>query len=291
MSRNCFWGVDIGGTTAVVGHLDHEGAFRMAEVLETGPCRSPSAVISSVSRVIRRFDPSPRAVGVGIAGLVDRRRGFLSFSPNLPLWNGTSLSSPLSRLLGGTPVLVDNDCNAFAIGALHKKLIPEKGLWLFITLGTGIGGTIINDGGILYGTGTSGEFGHMTIREGGRKCACGLRGCWERYAAREALISFYDRRTEPRTIASKARRGEEKAQGAFHEYGTWLGRGMANLAKCMAPDGFFLGGGLSSCYTLFQKAARDEFTDRCPNPWNVSPLEDSTTAGAYGAAAMAFERC
>ncbi len=291
MSRNSFWGVDIGGTTAVIGHLDHDGSFRMAETLDTGPCRQPSAVLASVSRVIRRFDPSPRAVGVGIAGLVDFRRGHLSFSPNLPLWNDTPVASSLSRLLGGAPVFVDNDCNAFAIGALRKGLIPETGLWLFITLGTGIGGTIIHEGRILYGTGTAGEFGHMTMREGGRKCSCGLRGCWERYAAREALISFYDRRTDPRIIAKRARKGEDRAIMAFREYGIWLGRGMANLAKCLAPDGFFLGGGLSTCHLLFQKAARDEFNNRCPNQWNVSPLEDSTTAGAYGAAAMAAGKC
>ena len=291
MSSNSFWGVDIGGSTAVIGHLDRENAFRVAEVLETGPCRQPSSVLSSISAVIKRFDPSPGAVGVGMAGLVDVKRGFLSFSPNLPLWNGTPIASSLSRLLGGAQVFVDNDCNAFSIGALHRGVIPVKGLWLFITLGTGIGGTVISEGRILYGTGTSGEFGHMTLREGGRKCTCGLRGCWERYAAVEALVSYYDGRTEPRVIAGKARKGDEKAKAAFTEYGVWLGRGMANLAKCLAPEGFFLGGGLSTCYTLFQRPARREFESRCPNPWNVSALEDSSTAGAYGAAAMAAEKC
>lgn len=100
MSSNSFWGVDIGGSTAVIGHLDRENAFRVAEVLETGPCRQPSSVLSSISAVIKRFDPSPGAVGVGMAGLVDVKRGFLSFSPNLPLWNGTPIASSLSRLLG-----------------------------------------------------------------------------------------------------------------------------------------------------------------------------------------------
>lgn len=291
MSSSCFWGVDIGGSTAVIGRLDRSGSFRLAEVLQTGPCRKPSQVLSSVATVIRRDDPSPEAVGVGIAGLVDVKRGFLSFSPNLPLWNGKRITASLSRLMGGTPVFLDNDCNAFAIGALHKGIIPGTGLWLLITLGTGIGGTVISCGKIIYGTGTAGEFGHMTIREGGRKCTCGLRGCWERYAAREALISFYDGRTEPKVIACKAGKGDEKALGAFTEFGVWLGRGMANLAKCLAPDGFFLGGGLSSCFPHFQRAAKREFEARCPNQWTVSALEDSSTAGAYGAAAMAAGKC
>lgn len=291
MSSNCFWGVDIGGSTAIVGHMDRDGAFGMAEVLETGPCRQPAAVLASISTVITRSDPSPAAVGVGIAGLVDAGRGFLSFSPNLPLWSGTPIASSLSRMMGGTQVFVDNDCNAFAIGALHKAVIPASGLWLFITLGTGIGGSVISGGKLIYGTGTAGEFGHMTIREGGKKCTCGLRGCWERYAARDALMSYYDGRTEPKGIAARARKGDEKALAAFSEYGVWLGRGMANLAKCLAPDGFFLAGGLCTCYQLFQKQARREFESRCPNAWKVSVLPDSSTAGAFGAAAMAAGKC
>jgi glucokinase len=271
--------------------MDRDGSFSLADVLDTGPCRQPSEVMGSVAEVIRRFDPRPSAVGVGIAGLVDPGRGFLSFSPNLPLWNGTHVSALLSRLLGGVPVFVDNDCNAFAIGGLHRGIIPDAGLWLFITLGTGIGGTIISDGRLIYGTGTAGEFGHMTIREGGRMCTCGLRGCWERYAAREALMSYYDGRTEPRMIARKARKGDEKALAAFSEYGKWLGKGMSNLAKCLAPDGFFLGGGLSGCHPLYQRHARREFESRCPNGWNVRVLDDTSTAGAFGAAAMASGRC
>lgn len=291
MSSNCFWGVDIGGSTAIIGHLGRDGSFCMAEVLDTGPCRQPAAVMASIATVIRRFDPSPAAVGVGIAGLVDVKRGFLTFSPNLPLWSGTPIASSLSRLMGGAQVFVDNDCNAFAIGALHKGIIPGTGLWLFITLGTGIGGCVISEGKILYGTGTAGEFGHMTIREGGRKCTCGLRGCWERYAGRDALISFYDGRTEPKSIAAKARKGDEKAIAAFTEYGLWLGRGMANLAKCLAPEGFFLAGGLCTCFHLFHLEAKREFESRCPNPWRVGALPDSSTAGAFGAAAMAAGKC
>lgn len=291
MSSGCFWGVDIGGSTAVIGCLDRRGSFRVAEVLETGPCRQPAQVLSSVADVVRGSDPSPAAVGVGIAGLVDVRRGFLAFSPNLPLWNGTRIAANLSRLMGGTQVFLDNDCNAFAIGALHRGIIPGTGLWLLVTLGTGIGGTVISEGRLVYGTGTAGEFGHMTIREGGRKCTCGLRGCWERYAAREALISYYDGRTEPKVIACRAGKGDGKAVDAFAEFGAWLGRGLANLAKCLAPDGFFLGGGLSSCFPYFQKPARREYESRCPNRWVVSVLEDSSTAGAYGAAAMAAGKC
>jgi len=153
--------------------MDRDGSFRLADVLDTGPCRQPGDVLKSIAEVIRRSDPSPAAVGVGVAGLVDPGRGFLSFSPNLPLWNGTHISTMLSRFLGGAPVFVDNDCNVFAIGGLHRGDIPAEGLWLFITLGTGIGGAIISDGRLTYGTGTAGEFGHKTIREGGRMCTCG----------------------------------------------------------------------------------------------------------------------
>ena len=59
-----------------------------------------------------------------------------------------------------------------------------------VTLGTGVGAGIIQDGKILRGINyAAGELGHMTIRYNGIPCNCGRRGCLEAYASGEALIA------------------------------------------------------------------------------------------------------
>ena len=203
------WGVDIGGTTIVLGRLARDDFLRES-VLDMERDREPSQVLEDVARTVLGHDPTPVTLGVGIAGLVLRDDGILVSSPNLPMWR----DFPVRDYLAGSlrcPVALDNDSNVFAIGAVRTGQIPSEGLWLMVTLGTGIGGTLVNDGRIIYGTGFAGEFGHMTVEASGIDCPCGSRGCWERYAAASALTRYYRTRSgrelPPRDIAGLASGG------------------------------------------------------------------------------------
>ncbi|HPF32352.1 MAG TPA: ROK family protein [Candidatus Sabulitectum sp.] len=292
-SRGCYWGVDVGGSYAKIGRLV-QGGFQLTDSIPTGAGSEPASVLQAAASAIRRWDSEPLGVGLGAAGLIDREGGRIVFSPNLPGWGGCPVASILENMLG-VPVVLDNDCNVFATGALYSGEIPGKGLWLFITLGTGIGGTIISEGSIVYGTGGAGEFGHSTVREGGLPCPCGSVGCWEMYAGARALEWYYRRvsggASSPRGIASLAHGGDPAALEAYREYGRWFGIGLANLANIFAPHGFFIAGGLSAGLRHFGIPARTEFLRRCRHPWSVSMLEDSPEAGAFGAASMARGRC
>ncbi|OPL19434.1 MAG: hypothetical protein AVO35_10475 [Candidatus Aegiribacteria sp. MLS_C] len=290
--RGAFWGVDIGGTTIVIGFL--ENGFRRVATMDMDIRESPERTLERLSEAMEGTGTPAGAVGVGIAGLVDAGRGILVSSPNLPEWRDYNVRERLSLLLR-CPVIVDNDCNVFAIGALSRGLIPGSGLWLMVTLGTGIGGTIILDGRIVYGTGFAGEFGHMTVEAYGRECPCGSRGCWERYAAAGALSRYYsefggEEGTRPVVIAERAAAGDVNASSAFTRFGEWLGIGLANLYHCLNPEGVFLAGGLSGSADLFLPSARKEFSSRCGYEWNVMQLPASSTAGAEGAALMAVRR-
>ena len=293
-SEGAFWGIDVGGSYTKIGLIADEH-FRMVDTIPTGENCHPGELLGQVSRLILAEDPLPAGVGLGTAGLIDRSAGgVIQFSPNLPLWNGVNAGAILRDLLK-VPVVVDNDCNVFAIGALNSGLIPSEGLWLFITLGTGIGGTIINQGSIVYGTGYSGEFGHATVQEGGIPCPCGSDGCWERYAGKQSLEWYYRRLTgiqaNPREISSLATLGNAQACEAFREYGRWVGIGLASLANCFSPMGFFMGGGLSTAMNHFEPSAKQEYKRRCKHGWNVTLLKNSSVSGAFGAASMASKQC
>lgn len=285
-----FWGVDIGGSTVVIGRLDGDGRFVRTAVLDNTGGGDPGRMLAEVSSAILAEDRSPLGIGVGVAGLVDREAGVLHFSPNLPSWSGLDVAGVLSGI-SGSRVIVDNDCNVFAWGALATGRIPLRGIGLMITIGTGIGGTIIFDGRIAYGTGFAGEFGHMPVEAEGEPCTCGSRGCWEMYAAKSALVRYHLREggrcRDPEGITTLARSGEGAALSACSELGRWLGTGLAGLANCFSPKGFFLAGGLAGSWDLFEAAARREYSSRCRHPWCVSILDSPSDAGAAGAAMMA----
>ncbi len=284
------WGVDIGGTTTILGYLTND-VFKTVSTLQTIPSEGPEKLLTRIWRIISNIDDSPGSIGAGIAGLVDRKNGILIRSPNLSGWVQFPLQKRLIKIFR-CPVTIDNDSNTFAIRAIDSGEISSDGLSLLITLGTGIGGTIIHNGTILYGTGHAGEFGHMTVDVSGETCPCGSRGCWERYAAGEALVRYFKRTendskiADPGEIAKLAEAGNENALKAFDELGEWVGVGLANLSHCLSPSEIFLAGGLVKSFSLFIEHARHEFNRRCPYEWNVSALSSCSDAGAEGAAIM-----
>lgn len=288
------WGIDIGGTTTIIGYLEQDG-FTAAATLQTDPSSGPDSLLDRITGVINRADGPPCSAGIGIAGFVDRSEGVLVSSPNLSGWKDYPIRCNLSTLLN-CPVVIDNDCNAFALQAMEYSIIPDSGLWLMITLGTGIGGTIVHNGTILYGAGYAGEFGHMTVEASGRECPCGSAGCWERYAASEALSGYYGEYSgnsllnSPKEIAQRASKMEYTALRAFNVFGTWLGIGLVNLYHCFSPDGVYLAGGLMGASDFFLKQAESEFHRRCSCKWNVNVLPSSSDAGAEGAAIMGRNR-
>ncbi|MFO8183262.1 MAG: ROK family protein [Candidatus Aegiribacteria sp.] len=287
------WGIDIGGTTIILGYR-RDGQFFRTAVLNTEREQDPHRIMGRVTSAILAIDPVPSTAGVGIAGLVKVDDGILVSSPNLPGWSEFPVGAILSEALN-CPVAVDNDSNAFAVGAVGTSSIPRRGLWLMVTLGTGIGGTIISGGNILYGTGFAGEFGHMSVAAFGESCPCGSKGCWEQYAAAGALVRYYSRSSggrslEPREISELASKGDRDALSAFEEFGTWLGVGMVNLYNCFSPHGVFLAGGLTGASSHFLPRAESEFGERCGHRWTVEILPSSSDAGAEGAAILGDER-
>ncbi|WP_308123775.1 ROK family protein [Modestobacter marinus] len=111
------------------------------------------------------------------------------------------------------------------------------------------------DGELYRGRlGIAAEFGHMVVEPGGRRCGCGERGCWERYASGTALVreaqelasvspAIAGRLLElaggqPEAITGlavteAAQDGDEAALEAFRVVGTWLGHGMASHRACL----------------------------------------------------------
>ena len=126
------------------------------------------------------LDAVPVAIEVGVAGLVDHDSGTVSVAPNLG-WKGIELASMLRDRLGDPDHLVGvaNEANLAAV-AESTPGDPERRDILVVHGEVGIGGGIVADGRLFPGRlGYAGEFGHMVVDRGGRRCGCGRSGCWE----------------------------------------------------------------------------------------------------------------
>jgi glucokinase len=129
------------------------------------------------------------AVGVGAAGVIDRRDGsILAASDSFRDWAGYPLAHDL-RAAFGVPVAVENDVNAFVEGERRFGAMRELDDVLGITLGTGVGGALVLAGELYTGPhGAAGEIGHMP-GFGDRRCSCGRTGHLETLASGRSIVA------------------------------------------------------------------------------------------------------
>ncbi|THA23792.1 ROK family glucokinase [Streptomyces sp. RKND-216] len=308
-------GIDIGGTKVMAGVVDADGQILERVRTETpDKSKSPKVVEDTIAELV--LDLSDRhdvhAVGIGAAGWVDADRSRVLFAPHLA-WRDEPLKDALTSRLA-VPVMVDNDANTAAWGEWRFGAGRGEDHLVMITLGTGIGGAILEDGRVKRGKyGVAGEFGHMQVVPSGHRCPCGNRGCWEQYSSGNALVrearelaaaespvayGILDEvggRVEEITgplITDLARRGDAMCVELLQEIGHWLGIGIANLAAALDPSCFVIGGGVSAADDLLIGPARDAFrrhlTGRGYRPEaRLAKAQLGPEAGMVGAADLA----
>lgn len=215
-------------------------------------------VLTQIKAAINPFMKEASGIGIGIAGIIDSKKGIVKFSPNLPGWNNIKLVDILQKEFK-VRVRVLNDVNAFCLGEWQYGVARGYDNVFLFTLGTGIGGAAICEGKPLFGaTGFAGEFGHSVIKFNGPTCPCGNRGCLERYVGARYIVarairkmkkhrstlSTYERIT-PHVIADEAKRGDTVARETFEETGFYIGIGVTNIIALFDPDVVVISGGVS----------------------------------------------
>ncbi len=316
-------GIDIGGTNTKIVLADEKG-----NVLADQQNPTPSASDDSADKIddllvkgLKDFLDSDRSkavvastseisgIGVGVAGLIDRKQGTVMQSPNMPAINGLPLREKFEKEFS-IPVVIENDANIYAYG--EKWVGAGKGFenFVLLTLGTGLGGGLVYKGELYEGPV---EIGHMTIIPSGRYCTCGGYGCLESYASGRAIvdnaISSLEKGTEsmlakccegnfykinPEVVFKTALEGDNLSREVFREAGHFLGIGIANLVNILSLEAVIIGGGLIGAWDMFIDELRREVTKRAFKPLsaNIQILQSSTTkdAGSVGAAGFLFKK-
>lgn len=248
----------------------------------------------------------PVSVVVGVAGLVDRDRGTVSVAPNLG-WQGVELAGLLRTKLGDPAYLVDvdNEANLAAVAEATPG-DPDRRDILVVHGEVGIGGGIVADGRPFQGRlGFAGEFGHMVVDRGGRRCGCGRTGCWETVIGLSRLIEVAtdkgDALRSPdlgleakvEEINRRAAADDERMLAALHEVGRWVGIGAAALTNALNPGMIVLSGYLGEVGEWFQDDVETELASGVLAPDSGGTRIGLSTLGfsaaVCGAAAVAIE--
>lgn len=304
-------GVDIGGTKVLAGEVLPDGTVaRTARRSTPGRLVDVALVEDALTEAVQEVAGGRRIDGVGLAaaGFVDAAGERVMFAPHLP-WRMDPTRARLEDRWG-VPVALDNDANCAA--RAEFALGRARGFTdvVMITLGTGIGGSLILARTLLRGhNGMAGEFGHMQVVPDGRDCECGGTGCWEQYCSGNALVRFARSHLDRPTLLTElcggdpgaltgpmvteaARRGDAVALEGFATVGRWLGVGVANLVAAFDPELVVVGGGVSAAGDLLLGPAREALAASLVGAGHreIPPLQQARfgpEAGIIGAADLA----
>jgi glucokinase len=304
MSKKYAIGIDLGGTNLRVALVSRDGQL----IRKTKEPISEEIVDSIFRTAEDLFSDEIEGIGLGVAGLIDKKSGRVLISPNLHVVERIDFINEIKERFN-VPVFLENDANVAALGEKWIGAGRDFSSFVLLTLGTGIGGGIVYNKKLLE---VSAEIGHMSINMDGEKCHCGNSGCLESYASarailtkaisilekgRDSLLKEYSSgniyKLTAEDIYKAALDGDSLARELLRDAGRYLGVGIANIINLMSPDAIILTGGLLGAWDIYIQEAIKEASRRAFKELfykvKIIPSSLMDDAGIIGSAGLVFQ--
>ncbi len=301
-------GVDIGGTFIKAGVVSEKGDILAISQIPTKSEREFCDVMSDIANLCLRITESAGvnfseicAIGADMPGFVNSESGVVVSGCNLG-WKKQNVAEELFRLTK-KPTYVLNDGKAAIYGEYKFGKYKFRSAAL-ITLGTGVGGGIIQDGKLSPAM--SNELGHTVIKANGKKCNCGRKGCLETYASATALINSAKKAAkrypnsellksdiDGKSVFAAYKNGDFAAKKVVDAYIEYLAEGVANILFSLMPELVLIGGGVSlagdALFEPLKKAVDSKVCGVALPEFEIKPTTLGNHAGLCGAAAFALD--
>lgn len=264
--------VEIGGTktlVAVVESVDDLVDHRRI------PTTTPDATLDAVTEYLE----STGVTGVGVAsfGPVDLRPGEETYghitSTPKQGWSNTPVVDRFTTRLG-VSVAFDTDVNAAALGEGRWGAAIDVDNFVYVTVGTGIGGGVVVNGSPVHGS-PHPEVGHMVVRRrpnDDHPGSCPFHGdCLEGMAAGPAVEARFG-------LPGDELSGSDLTSAA-DLVAFYVAQGLRNLVYAVAPERFVVGGGVSKLTGFHEKVRGNLIDELAGYPAEPTHLEQGFVVG------------
>lgn len=252
-----YLGIDVGGTKI-------QGAYFEQEMVRLTPQTSTptndyaefrDALMRMVEETTHACGQQISKLGIGVPGTATEES--VTWVPNLPFLNGRDLAGDLRSLLG-TDVVIANDAQLALLGEIWQGAAREPQNVVLLSIGTGVGGAIMQNGKIVRGAhGSAGAFGWLNLDWSAASDP--EHGYVELHAAGSALERQARQLPEPISsyeLMSRARGGDPTCQAIVLRFGNLLGVACASIASILDPEMMVIAGGLADEFDLFEGSLR-----------------------------------
>ena len=288
-------GIDIGGTTIKADLYDDLGTslnqFKEIETIidyDLGTNQILNQVCDLIGEYILNY--SIDGVGISTAGVVNANTGEIIYAGyTIPGYIGVNFTSEIEKRFG-LSTFVENDVNCAALGELWKGQAKDKKNVVMVTIGTGIGGSIIVNGQIVNGFNyTAGEVGYIPVGNSD----------WQSKASTTALIHLYQKKSlktnqTGRTFFTDLSSGDKVAKETFEIFVENLTKGLLTISYLLNPEILILGGGILAKKDILlpeiQSSLAKNAMDNRFLPNNVVTATLGNEAGRIGAVKNFLDR-
>jgi len=264
-------GIEGGGTKFIVaiGNLDGE-ILAENRIPTTNPQETMSRCVEFIKKQTQQFGVLS-AIGVASFGPLDIHPDSATYGHILPTpktgWTDADLLGPLQEKFG-VPTLIDTDVNGAALGEWHWGAAQGLDTFIYLTIGTGIGGGGLFQGKIMHGL-LHPEMGHIPLpKDNDAVCVCPFhQNCFEGLASGPAI----------------EKRWKVKAENLPPDHPAWvveadyIANALRSFICTLSPQRIILGGGVmeqAQLFPMIRKRTLEELNGYIQAPKIIDKIEE-----------------
>jgi glucokinase-like ROK family protein len=317
--ENFVIGIDLGATTIRGVLSDLDGNFIMEIQIATNLSKGYEIIMDQVGDLVQKLlnkrdfkKEKVKGVGIGLAGLVNKKNGIVDFSPDFG-WNNVNVKESLQKRLP-IPFIYDNSSRLMALGELEFGQGSKYENFVVINVGYGIAAGIVADRVLIKGAiGYAGEFGHtIADSKSNIRCKCGAMGCLEAVSSGSRIAQLGQElvkkrkngilldlcqgdisKIDAKLVANAAGKGDKDAQLIYEEITSYISAGVANLSNLLDPEIIFFGGGVSLNGDIFFKNITNAIKKHLISPvksLKIAPVTFGDYASLMGALSLISQK-
>ncbi len=270
-----YLGIDIGATNLKYGIIDEDNNLIYDNFFKISCFSSRDNLLNYLIEEIQKLENQYgkfKTIGIGCPGMITKD-GTIVDSPNIPDFKNFNFKREFESK-SHRKIALDNDANCGALAELLIGAGKELDNFIYITLGTGVGGAIVIKRKIFYGDhGSAGEFGHILINplEKVNTEQPYRTGVLETYIGKDGIINIaknlankypdspivkYNQFDVPH-ISRLADQGDRLSIITMKIVGHYLGFAIATVSNLLDITTFIIGGGISrSTDIMFAEALK-----------------------------------
>ncbi|MFA9232439.1 MAG: ROK family protein [Microgenomates group bacterium] len=238
---HCAIGIDIGGTRLRAARVC--GGIIQARAFDDSSA-DPRIVLARVLSLVAKVrNAQVNAIGIGVPGEVNAKTRRVLSGGYVDL-SGFDFAAEVETATA-LPVVIENDATMALLGEVAHGAAQGLQNVVLLTIGTGIGGAVLEQGKVTRGRGSAGQLGHLCIDPKGRTCVCGRIGCVETVSSGTAFgIHLAEAGLSPETrVEDLLAREDDIGRGVIEAWARPLRAAVDTLISIFNPDCVVIGGG------------------------------------------------